>query len=270
MITALLAVALTPQSGIVVVDSLAVGIVQSGKWRSMDSPAIESFPKQTVSTSLVAKLTAEPCYQLERDGTVQALSRHSLKFTGEDGDPGGRGWILQPEADDGPDLVWFGPKPAAPKMTFAAPTNSTYLGVVKDFLKKKGFARAKPYLHKVVLVDLDGNGNNEALIFAASRPDGAMFETYQGNLSIKRPNDYSMILVRYVSGKSTKLCELYYTDGRKSGLAGHNTFAGLWNLDGLPGLEILVRWSGYESWSGSVFSFKGGKSKELAVAGDGV
>jgi len=134
------------------------------------------------------------------------------------------------------------PKPAAPKVTFAKTDSATYVAAVKTFLQGKGFKNPKPQIHNA----------------------------FAGNMCNPRPNDYSVWLIRHVVGKNVKTITAYFSDGKKKGLEGHTRFAGLWDLDGKPGVEILTEWNGYEGWSGSVHAFSKGRLTLLAEAGDGV
>lgn len=263
-----LAVALVAQSGIVVFDGLAVGMSDQGRWRSMDSLFSKSWPKPSVAPATVARLTEAGGFVLGQRGDVKPF-KGSLKFQGEDGAPGDRGWTLADRTGtDG--VVWFGPKPAAPKVTFAKTDSATYVAAVKTFLQGKGFKNPKPHIQTIALVDLDANGTQEALIFASSLPEDQIHNAFAGNMSNPRPNDYSVWLIRHVVGKNVKTITAYFSDGKKNGLEGHTRFAGLWDLDGKPGVEILTEWNGYEGWSGSVHAFSKGRLTLLAEAGDGV
>lgn len=261
-----LAVALVAQSGIVVFDGLAVGMSDQGTWRAMDSPYSKAWPKPSLSSSVVNRITSAGGFALSGRGEAKPF-KGSLKFEGEDGSPGERGWTLA-EPTDG--IVWFGPKPVAPKVAFVKTDSPTYVAAVKTFLQGKGFKNPKPHIQTIALVDLDANGTQEALIFASSMPDDAIHNAFAGNMDIPRPNDYSVWLIRHVVGKEVKTIAAYFSEGKKNGLEGHTRFAGLWDLDGKPGVEILTRWEGYEAWSGSVHGFSKGRLTLLAEAGDGV
>ena len=264
----LVAMLAIPTSGILVVDGLGVGICQSGAWKSMDSIGSNSWPKQSVATSAVDKLTNGPCFLLKEDGSMEE-TLSGLKFVGDDGGPGERGWLLDPHMDDR-GMVWFGAKPATPKVTYLSGSNKVYTDAVKSFLSAKGFKNPKPVLTKVAVCDLDGNGNDEVLIFASSRPTDDMMQTIA--MFEEKPNnmDYSLAIVRYISGKTVKTATMYYDEGKKKSLSGYMTFGGLFQLDGKPGLNIVTRWSGYESWGSTISRFANGKVKDLAESGDGV
>lgn len=259
---------LAPQTGLLVVDALGVGICGGGSWKSMDSIYLNSWPKQTISDTQVAQALTQGGHLLGARHQVKDFIGE-LKFGGDDQGPGDRGWILQNRPEEG-HVIWFGAKPKPPKATFAGTNSATYIGAVKSFLATKGFKNAKPKLGTVVLADLDGNGNQEALIFASSRTHDEMWGTFTLEGTKKFPNDYSVVLIRSISGKSVKTTTVYYAGGKKGSLDGHCTFAGLWDLDGKPGLEIIHRWEGYEGWSAAVLNFSKGKIIKLAEAGDGV
>jgi len=257
-----------PSSGLLAVDGLGVGLCENGKWRAMDSMYSQTWPKQLISKATVEKYTAQGGYTLgARHKTTATVG--TFAFGGDDQAPGDRGWILQDRPEEN-HVIWFGAEPKAPKVTFAGSNSATYFGVVKSFLATKGIKNAKPKLGTVVLADLDGNGTQEALIFASSRSDDEMRGTFTLEGTKKFPNDYSVVLIRSISGKSVKTTTVYYADGRKGSLDGHCTFAGLWNVDGKPGLEIIHRWEAYEGWAATVLNFSKGKVVKLAEAGDGV
>lgn len=235
----------------------------------MDSLYSKSWPKQLISKSTVDKLTANGCFVLGARYDVKTASG-GFVFGGDDQAPGDRGWILEGESTADLEVRWYGAKPKAPKVTFASPTSATYISAVKTYLAAKGIKNAKPKLGTVALADLDGNGTQEALIFASSRSDDEMRGTFSLEGKTKFPNDYSVVLVRYLSGKTVKTATIYYADGKKGSLDGHGTFAGLWDLDGKPGLEIIYRWSAYEGWAATLLNFSKGKIVTLAEAGDGV
>jgi hypothetical protein len=260
---------LAPQSGILVIDRLGIGLAENGRWRSMDSIYSKSWPKQLIPSATVDRFTEGTCYELGERGNVQSTTG-LLEFKGDDSGPYDRGWILKEGSGHDDHVLWFGPKPTAPSVTYAAGNSATYVSAVKSYLQAKGMKNAKLILHTVALADLDGNGTREALIFASSRPNDGMHGPTTLSGETKFPKDFSVVLIRYISGKTVKTATVYYTDGRKGSLEGHCTFAGLWDLDGKPGLEILYRWTGYEASAASIVGFAKGKSTVLAEAGDGV
>lgn len=264
----LVAMLAIPTSGILVVDGLGVGICQNGTWKALDSIYLDSWPKQTVPTASVNKYSMGPSFLMKEDGSVEETLT-GLKFVGDDGEPGGRGWILDPFIDDR-SMVWFGAKPAAPKVTYLSGNNKVYVDAVKSYLAGKGFKNAKPILTKVAVADLDGNGNDEVLIFASSRKIEEMYQALGMMDNKNRNNDYSLAIVRYISGKTVKTSTMYYSEGRQRGVDGYVFFGGLFQLDGKPGLNIIHRWHGYEAWSATVSRFSAGKVKDLAESGDGV
>lgn len=267
VITVILAKAAANSEGILVVDNLAIGMAQSGKWRPMDSIYTEAWPKALIPPDVVERITSGGGHLLGPRNELKPMEG-GLAFGGEDAAPYERGWTFIPPRE-GRSVVWFGEKPTAPKVTFVSPTSTTYRNAVTAFMATKGVKNAKPHVHTVVLADLDNNGTQEALIFASSRAERDMSEViyHEGR---KFPNDYSLILIRYVSGKSVRTATAFYTDGKAGSLDGHCSFAGIWNLDGKPGLEFISRWVGLEAHAATIHGFAGGKVIKLAEAGDGV
>lgn len=250
MIIGLALAMLAPNEGVVAIEGLAVGQVRNGKWRTCDQgtkdPAGNAPTKEAYTLSIGGKLSPATC---------------TLQFM-KDEPEGLQAWYVEPTTEA--PATWFGPKPPAPKMIVGSPSSPTYLKVLGDYLKAKGVKGAKPRLTDVVLTDLDGDGTREAVLFAASRKEDEMWNTLSLDGEPKHPMDYAGVLVRYVSGKKTKIVELVWSDGRKGSLDGFWRNCGIWNLDGRPGAEILIGSRYYEGHGGLVFGFKKGKVTKLA------
>lgn len=245
---ATLALALiAPANGVLAIEGLAVGQVRNGKWRTCDQG-----PKDPAG-----KASTKVAFTLETDGSVKALNC-GLKYA-QDEPEGLQSWYTEPMQRTS--ATWFGPKPKSPAMIVAK--NELYVKVLADYLKAKGMKGAKPRLEQVILTDLDGNGTREAVIFAMSQTEEMMWGTLSLDGQQSHPQDYACVLIRYVSGKSTKICEVLWTDGRKGSLEGFWKNAGIWNLDGLAGSELLIGSRYYEGGGGLVYRFKNGKATKL-------
>ncbi len=260
---------LAPQSGILVVDQLAVAIAQNGQWKQMDSIYSKNWPKMNVPEGTVKAASSGTVFLLSGK-EAKSIPNPGLKYGGEDADPGSRGWTLGKEINDYKNVLWFGSKPTAPTYKVLSNSSDIYKKAVLEFVKKKGLKKPAILLQSVIQADLDGNGSQEVMIYCASRSLEDIHNSFSGNIPGPKTEHFSAVLIRSVSGKSVKTTEVYYTDAKTGGIDGHMAFAGLWELDGKPGLEIVSRWSGYEANSASLAKFSGGKFVKIAEAGDGV
>ena len=260
---------LAPPPGVIVIDRLAVAIVQLGNWKQMDNMYSKTWPRTTIPAEVVKSAASGHCFLL-KDKTATEFKNPGLTFGGDDSAPGERGWTLADEIDAEIPVVWFGAKPVSPKYSVISNSSNIYSKVVLDYLKTKGLKKPSVKLHTVIQADLDGNGTQEVLIFAGSRKSDDMYTAFTGLQGGAKTEDFSLAMIRYVSGKTVKVAQIYYCDARKGGLDGHAVFAGLWDLDGKPGLEILHRWSGYEANSSTIAKFASGRYSKIAEAGDGV
>lgn len=269
MLGVLASLLLAPQSGILVVDQLAVAIAQNGQWKQMDSIYSKNWPKMNIPEGTVKAASAGSAFLLSGK-VAKEMPNPGLKYGGEDADPGERGWTIGKEVTDYKNVIWFGAKPAVPNYKVLSNSSDIYKKAVLDYLKGKGLKKPTVLLQSVIQADLDGNGTQEVMIFAASRSLDQIQESFSGNAPGPKTEHFSAALIRSVSGKSVKTTEVYYTDARTGGIDGHMAFAGLWELDGKPGCEIVTRWSGYEANSSALGKFAGGKYVKIAEAGDGV
>lgn len=253
MIAALLATLLAP-NGVIAIDGMAVGVFENGKWKTADGG----------KAGRAKAYAASPAFELATSGSMK-FSRLLLKFGHEDDPETLHAWYVEPfDYDKRPAAVWFGPKPTAPKMTLAKTDSPVYTAAVQNYLKGKGIKNPKPRLDSVVLVDLDANGTQEAVIFTTSRPHEEMWNALSLDGKEKHPNDFAAVLIRYVSGKTVKVVEAAYADGLTGSLYGFWQNRGIWNLDGVKGAELLIGSRYYEASGGMVVRFSNGKVIMLA------
>lgn len=269
MVGVIASLLLAPQSGILAVDNLSLAIAQGGSWKPMDSIYSKSWPNKSIQDSVVKSASSGSCFVLSGK-TAKEMKNPGLVFGGDDASPGDRGWIVNNRTLPLNNIVWFGSKPSAPTYNVISNTSATYIKAVGDFLKTKGHKKPTIKLHTVIQADLDGNGTQEVLIYAGSRPDKEMYNVYIAMAEEPKTEEFSLAMIRSVSGRAVKNTVVYYSGGVKGGVTGHTSFAGLWNLDGKPGLEIINRWGGYEAGSSTLGKFAGGNYTKIAEAGDGV
>lgn len=263
MLAAIVALAAMQSSGVLVVDNLGVGVYRNGKWSSLDSIMLSSWPKKTQDSSFVDGMTAQGGYMLSEGGSVSPFNA-TLTFKGSE-DPGDRGWIMEPRIHEGGSVIWFGPKPSNGGAKMGSTTSPAVVKATRTFLATVGYRNARPVINTVVVADVDGNGSQDTLIFASSRKPDRMYERLNVGLTGVVKKDYSVVLLTS-GGKTTKV----YSSRDKDSADFHWDFGGLWQLDGKPGLELIARCSAYEtSWSDLV-NLRGGRATTLATAGDGV
>ncbi len=258
----------SPAGGVLAVSGIGIGIYDGGKWDSIDSMFAPERHKK-VNPATIKRLASGSCFRLSLGGKIETVTR-ALEFSKEE--PMGEAWTTKEieGVDQFKEVVWFGSKPVAPKMTIVPNSSAVYTQTAKDFLKSKGFKNAKPVMNAIVLVDLDGNGTQEAVMTFTSRKPDEMNVTFAGNEDNKHPSDYCAFVIRSIQNGVVKTTEVSYTDGKKHGLDGIYELQGLWNLDCKPGVEIISTWIGYESSSSRIHKFANGKVKTVAEAGFGV
>lgn len=269
MVGVIASLLLAPQSGILAVDNLSLAIAQGGNWKPMDSIYSKSWPSKSISDSVVLGAAGGECFLLSGK-SAKSIANPGLKFGDDDAGPGERGWIVQDTALPTDNIVWFGSKPMTPIYNVMATNSGSYIKAVADFLKTKGHKKPKVNLYNLVQADLNADGRMEVIVFAASRPQTSINSVYIGMSEGPKTEEFSLAMIRYVSGGSVKNAVIYYSGGLSGGIEGHASLAGLWDLDGKPGLEIIHRWSGHEAASASLGKFAGGKYIKVAETGDGV
>jgi len=173
---------LGPAKGVVVVDMLAIGRLENGRW----------YTAKAEPNDPVGKTGAAKYYPLSMSGIGAPISLPKLRFD-EEVAPG---WYIEYVEKAASTALWTGTPAKAAKVVKYSPTSKTYVDVVKAHLQAKGLKNSKPRINAVYGVDLDGDGTREILIEAAPKAD------MRGTTMGENPNkaDYTSILVRYVSG----------------------------------------------------------------------
>ena len=154
------------------------------------------------------------------------------------------------------------------KPRIADPTEQVYVEAVGDFLKARGNSDPKVRITRVLRVDLDGDGEDEALISATN------YFTKDGGVSMDTPapGSYSIVLLqRVVAGKGqTEFVagELYPRDessGPEDEFGPPNVYeiSAVLDLNGDGKLEIIVHSQYYEGGATMIYDCSGGKCKEV-------
>ncbi len=137
-------------------------------------------------------------------------------------------------------------------------TDKTYLKIVSDILRSKGFPKAKAKIEQAVRVDLDGDGVEEVLITASS---------YGGKISPSaNVNDYSFVVVRKVVGgkvQNIMLAQEYVKKKIEFGAPSRFELSAIADLNGDGKMEIVIYYEYYEGSSAGVYEIKGGKAVDV-------
>ncbi|OJU61442.1 MAG: hypothetical protein BGO01_04990 [Armatimonadetes bacterium 55-13] len=243
---------LGPAKGVVVVDMLAIGRLENGRW----------YTAKAEPNDPVGKTGAAKYYPLSMSGIGAPISLPKLRFD-EEVAPG---WYIEYVEKAASTALWTGTPAKAAKVVKYSPTSKTYVDVVKAHLQAKGLKNSKPRINAVYGVDLDGDGTREILIEAAPKAD------MRGTTMGENPNkaDYTSILVRYVSGSKVVTKVIAHHDAKSGYLSDADQLRGLADLDGDGVLEIVTSSNYYEGSSAAVWNFKKGKLIKLVENGSGV
>lgn len=243
-----LLMATAPQTPILAVDTWVVGTRVSGKWR----PVTHTFAAGKRPVSLrsfgVGKLT----------GSVA-----KAEMVGEEVSHG----CYLSEANHLRGSVHVsGLTPRVPRrVTDVATDSAVYRKVVRSFLDGEGLMNAPVRISRIVRADLDGDGTDEVLIVASSRDDLDRVSSMDTG-----KDDYSLVLLRYVTKGGGKGVALEFASGRKSTTLELNGLRGLADLDGDGRMEIVTTGKGYEWNNAQLWSFHRGRLVKLLENGEGV
>ena len=113
--------------------------------------------------------------------------------------------------------------------------------------------------------DLDGNGTQEVIIQASSRDN-----VTDGGMSGMKPNDYSLVLLRYEDKGKAGEIPLMFDHPSEESLNYMNKIEAVADFDGDGTMEVLVSSAYYEGESATLFRFRGTKLIKLVEMGDGV
>lgn len=147
-------------------------------------------------------------------------------------------------------------------MTLVSPNDSRLPGIVSDWLKVKGFSRVNKANIRAILVDMEGDGDQE-LIIEATCHDSPSFEPTIG--------DYAMVIICYdgfrAQKRETLLLDVVQDEGY---LYQHNYIRSVADIDDDGDYELIVNSDYYEGNSTSVWRIGSERIRKLAEMGVGV
>lgn len=145
-------------------------------------------------------------------------------------------------------------------------SNATYGAALAQWLKTQGINSPKQGITRIASVDLDGNGTQEIVIEASSRPHVGQEGMHDGKVG-----DYSVVLIRaLVNGKVRTIPLQFDRFTKQDSLLYEDLLRGIADLDGDGRMEVVVSSDYYEGQSAMLFGFKGGKVTKLIETGAGV
>jgi hypothetical protein len=146
-----------------------------------------------------------------------------------------------------------------------------YRQIVARWLKARGIKNPQVGTMRIWHVDLDGNGTSEVLINAVRQ--NAKGGSPQHIAASSAAGDYSVVLLRHVSGKTVKTVPVaseIYPAAKTFNAPSVSDMMSILDLNGDGRMEIVLRDRYYEGDSVGVYEWKGGKAHEVLIAGCGV
>lgn len=250
MLTALIASSVAAK-GLLMVDMLAIGRLENGRWKNLVSKASDP----------VGKLRNVSFTHIGVNGAVGKVLIPKLELQSDVAE----GWFAIRE-EWSSKVLWSGSPLRYPQIQVYSPTAKAYLDVVQAHLNSKKLTSAKARINKVVGVDLDGDGVREVVIEAAPLADMVPRTMEDG-----QKTDYTSILIRFVkNGKPMTLVVDHHDAKQYGALGGADELRAIADFDGDGKYEIVCSSDYYEGQSAAVYSFRKGVVKKLVEYGAGV
>ena len=171
-----------------------------------------------------------------------------------------------PQSDDLIAIANVGPA-AQPRLPRAQNLDAPlYQRAAATLLRARGSNVQSANLHQLLRVDLNGDGADEVLMAARSRPD-------YGHTSETRRGDYALVALRFVDGGKVVTVPLDVDVAPKNVAFGAPPAFQIGccvDADGDGKMEIFVKTDYYEGWGFEVWRFDGHGVKRVLQAGWGV
>ena len=156
---------------------------------------------------------------------------------------------------------------AQPRLPRAQNLNQPlYREAAAALLRAKGLGVSSANLHQLLRVDLNGDGSDEVLMAARSRPD-------YGQTPETRAGDYALVALRFVDGGVVHTVPLAIDVARRAAPFGAPPafrVAACADATGDGKMEIFVSTEYYEGWGFEVWQFDGHRARRVLEAGWGV
>lgn len=145
-------------------------------------------------------------------------------------------------------------------------SSKTYSDAVSSWLKTQGISALGQGITKIASADLDGDGTQEIIIEASSRPHVGQEGMHDGKIG-----DYSVVLVRTLVNGKVKTMPLQFDKFTKEdSLLYEDLLLAIADLDGDGRMEVVISSDYYEGQCAMLFGLRKGKITKLIEMGAGV
>lgn len=147
-----------------------------------------------------------------------------------------------------------------------------YRAATADILRQKRFRKPRINLTRVLRVDLDGDGIEEALVSASYYTDG--LGSNAGPMAYRpKSGDYSFVFLRkLIRGKLRNIVidgEFYPAVKEDTGPPSQYIVSAVGDVDGDGVMEVIVQGDYYEGGGNTIYRVKGSKIKAMTWCGCG-
>jgi hypothetical protein len=149
----------------------------------------------------------------------------------------------------------------------ADPLAPVYEQAIVDLLKTNGITATEANVTRVVQVDLEGDGTDEAIILASRNIP------VEGSIASVTAGDYSLVVLRKVVNGTMQTISIiadYYPKTQTFAAPYEYKLLGLLDLNGDGQLEIIIHGAYYEGAATEAFSIAGTQAQQVLGAGCGV
>lgn len=248
MLTTML-VGLAASRGLLVVDMLAIGRLENGKWTNLVSR----------TTDPVSKMKNLDCQVLGLDRVQGRTTLPKLDLQSDVAE----GWFALDEKWSSK-VLWSGTRLGFPQARISTEPKKTDYFLIGEFLIRTKLNTAPKRMKRRVVVDLDADGKMEVVVEASSGKDMVERTMNQGPR-----HDYTAILIQ--DGRTRKVVTVSHHDARGDGvLSAADELRTIADFDGDGRYELVCSANYYEGQAASVYSYRNGVVKRLVRAEAGV